>query len=116
MNGQWTWLSGSISSSSPGASYGSTPSSSNHPAGASSHSAAVAYGTDKLYMFGRNYNGGNNIEMWVFDYLTTYWTWLSTPVGSASYTGQSQYPGGRQSQSLLAIPGTSLLIMVTFSI
>jgi N-acetylneuraminic acid mutarotase len=83
----WTWLAGSVLIYGTG-SYGTinVPAASNYPPATR---GAVSWTYEgKFYMFGGNNSSGNVNAMWVYDPVTTYWTWIK---GSSTLDAPGSY-------------------------
>lgn len=102
---QWAWIHGSYNTS-VSAVYGQIgyPDPSNIPGSRFATATAIADGTEKLFLF----SGTNNVgDTWMFDHSIRQWACIY--VGTT--TGTSQMPGGRLYHSMIAVPGTSLIVM-----
>lgn len=109
----WCLLKGNIRAVYPAAVYGTIgiASSANVPAGVYIHGSAFVPGTDSLFVFG-GYTGGNSNELWLFNCSSAQWTFFSSAARVGVYTNGAQFPGARSGHSFVAIPNTSLFVMV----
>lgn len=70
-------------------------------------------GTDWLYVFGGFISNIFYLnELWIFNCSSTQWKFVSLNVTAGVYSNGAQYPGARYSNSFVAIPKTSLFVMV----
>lgn len=110
----WCLLQGNITSIYPPAVYGTTgiASATKEPEGVQIHGAAFLPGTELLYVFGGTSQSFYQNELWMLNCLSSQWTFLSLAVQAGIYTNGAQYPGIREGHSFVAIPNTSLFVMV----
>ena len=117
ISSQWSWLHGNYTAGNKSPARGTRGISNplNVPGGVWGHSADVAYGTDKLWVFGgtiSTFVGGFSNELWMFEMQVKQWTYISAAQDAGVYTTGLYYPGSRFFHEFLAIPGTPLFAMV----